>query len=141
MAFGAPPPASAHHLLLFDYTMRQMLGVRFLHLFFVHDYACDRALEKVEAFKRERLRKPPPLVVHSAGVWYLLHKHPDAQAIRRVDAYGESADALVAWMDAVREERNGIVFLGKSIAEVYEETACVKERTDEGLRVQTVEIR
>jgi hypothetical protein len=123
----AAAPEGVLFLFLFDYVMRQTLDVRFLETFFAADYDSGRALDKVETLKRERLRNPPALVVHSLGDWALVHRAPDAPELGRVLVYETALDATLAWMDDVMHARGGRMFLGRRLDELYADVTRIPE--------------
>jgi len=139
-AHAAPPQPGARILFLFDYTMRQMLDIPFLSMFFTCDYASDKVLAKIETFGRERLRNPPPIVVHSLGRWYLLHKGPSGPGVDRMEYYEDGAQAVLAWMECVMDKRAGALFLGKRLNELFQEVTTVPRETGGVLRARTQEI-
>lgn len=109
--------ASPLFLFLFDYAMRQALDVNFLELFFASDYDSAKAIRKVETFAQERLRNPPPLVVHSgpAPAWHVLIRSPAGPELERVESHATCVGAVLAWMRYVMTVRQGKLFMGKRL--------------------------
>jgi hypothetical protein len=139
-AHAAPPQPGVRILFLFDYTMRQMLDIPFLSMFFACDYASGKVLSRIEAFGRERLRNPPPLVIHSLGRWYVLHKDPSGPGVDRMEYYEDGAQAVLAWMESVMQKRAGALFLGKRLDELFGEVTTIPIETGGALRTTTQEI-
>jgi hypothetical protein len=124
------PATDITFLFLFDYAMRQLLDIDFLHLFFANDYDSASALAKIESLTKERLAKPPPLIVHAAGRWYVLFRSPTAALVGRTAVYATAVEAVLAWMEHVMGERGGRLFLGKRLDALYADVTT--ERADAG---------
>jgi len=137
---GGAPQAMVDAMMIFllDYVLRQTVDVRFMDMFFIQDYASGAALERLDAFRRERLRAPPPLVAHSMGEWYTVRRASDGALVTRRSAC--AADAVLCWLDHVMTERQGLLFLGKRIDTVFAEMTAHPEVHAERLIVRTEEI-
>lgn len=138
---GISPPQAltdAMVLHLLDYVLRQTVDVRFMDLFFVHDFASGAALDRLSAFRQERLRAPPPLVAHSMGEWYTVSRDPEGTLVTRRSAC--AVDAVLRWLDHVMTERQGLLFLGKRIDGVFYDMTAAPEVHAGRLIVHTEEI-
>jgi len=115
-----PLVRSALFLYFFDYTMRQFCDISFLKMFFCDDYNGDLTMSHIEAFKTDRLKNPPPLVVYSMRQWHVVFRSAEAgAAIDRVEVYPSSWSAILAWLDYVMSVRMGVVFMGKRINKIF----------------------
>ena len=141
---GVSPEGDPHtdicFLFLFDYAMRQLLDIDFLKLFFAHDYDSAGALAKVESLKKERLAKPPPLVVHSSARWYVLYRSSREPSVERVEVHSTSAGAALAWMEHVMQERGGRLFLGKRLDALYADVTTERVAQGGAMVAQTDEV-
>jgi hypothetical protein len=108
-------------LCLFQYAMKQLFDVDFRKLFYVSDLLSDEALLRIEKYKKERLLKPPPLLVFSLGCWYLVYKSETRNAIARSVMYTSGILAIVDWLLYVKNNRKGCVFLSKDISSLIKE--------------------
>jgi len=125
-----------HFIFLFDYALRQLTGVCFLNLFFTSDYMSDAALARIESLKTDRLRAPPPLVVHSLREWYVVYRG-EGQSIGRIVSHSTARDAVLGWMEYVMDERKGKLFVGKTLNSLYDDITTTQQETEGPLVAET----
>jgi hypothetical protein len=122
-----PLAQSLMFLFFFDYTMKQLCDISFLKLFFRDDYNGDVTLQKIETFRNERLKTPPPLIVYSMNEWHVLFRGAEAgSAVERVEVYATAMSAVLAWLDHVMTVRLGVVFMGKRINSLFLDMTLLK---------------
>ena len=134
-AEAEPRAIAALFLHIFNYAVRQFVGIDWWSLFFVADTVPDAALRRVEAFKKDALRNPPPLCVHCAGSYYTITR--GAQGALHVARHEHGIDAVLAWCDFVMKVREGRVFMQKSINALFKEMVTPYTVTDGKLMAPT----
>lgn len=121
------PHKSVCFLNLFDYCMQQLYDVHFAKLFFVHDVVPGAVLSRVDAYVKDNIVNPAPLLVLSLHCWWLVYRTRMPGAVAKTECYASCREAVCAWLAFVRDNRRGVLFLGKPvdglIAEVCANTA------------------
>jgi hypothetical protein len=135
-ALGGPDEhaTSALFVYLFDYVLRQTVGVRFIDLFFIADLVPDEASRRLDEFHACELRNPPPLVVHSLREWHVVRQGAGDGG---TTAHGSAVDAVLAWLDEVERTRRGVLFLGKNTSHLLREMTAEEVRPGGALVAST----
>lgn len=108
-------------LHFFDYCMRQRYDLPFVDLFFVSDYTSDATIQSLDAFKSEKMKRPPPKLVHCAKSWYLVYRSDSPGGFSKIVRHSSCASALLGWLQFIEDVRGGVVFMSKRTSNLFAE--------------------